>query len=141
MAKRTVVVMPGDGIGNVVLPEALRVLEAAGASATIGASVAMALPTAVPMAPEELSTCSSAGESFSSKVTTPSAARSWSRRATLLISETASVMRLIAGSDLQPKACRRNRALNSHLWALAFVIAKLRERSVGDRRWLCPRWR
>ena len=30
MAKRTVVVMPGDGIGKVVLPEALRVLEAAG---------------------------------------------------------------------------------------------------------------
>ena len=30
MAKRSVVVMPGDGIGNTVLPEALRVLEAAG---------------------------------------------------------------------------------------------------------------
>ncbi|HSL18496.1 MAG TPA: isocitrate/isopropylmalate family dehydrogenase [Methylomirabilota bacterium] len=30
MARRTVVVMPGDGIGQVVLPEALRVLEAAG---------------------------------------------------------------------------------------------------------------
>ncbi len=30
MAKRKVVVMPGDGIGNVVLPETLRVLEAAG---------------------------------------------------------------------------------------------------------------
>ena len=30
MAKRSVVVMPGDGIGNVVLPEAQRVLEAAG---------------------------------------------------------------------------------------------------------------
>ena len=30
MAKRSVVVMPGDGIGNVVLPEAIRVLEAAG---------------------------------------------------------------------------------------------------------------
>ena len=30
MAKRSVVVMPGDGIGQVVLPEALRVLEAAG---------------------------------------------------------------------------------------------------------------
>ena len=30
MAKRSVVVMPGDGIGNVVLPEALRVIEAAG---------------------------------------------------------------------------------------------------------------
>ncbi len=30
MAKRTVVVMPGDGIGKVVLPEALRVLDAVG---------------------------------------------------------------------------------------------------------------
>ena len=30
MARRNVVVMPGDGIGQVVLPEALRVLEAAG---------------------------------------------------------------------------------------------------------------
>ena len=33
MAKRSVVVMPGDGIGKVVLPEALRVLEAAGFAA------------------------------------------------------------------------------------------------------------
>ena len=30
MARRSVVVMPGDGIGKVVLPEAVRVLEAAG---------------------------------------------------------------------------------------------------------------
>ncbi len=30
MAKRTIVTMPGDGIGRVVLPEALRVLEAVG---------------------------------------------------------------------------------------------------------------
>jgi len=30
MSKRKIVVMPGDGIGNVVLPEALRVLETAG---------------------------------------------------------------------------------------------------------------
>ncbi|MBD3308333.1 isocitrate/isopropylmalate dehydrogenase family protein [candidate division KSB3 bacterium] len=30
MSKRTVVVMPGDGIGKIVLPEALRVLEAVG---------------------------------------------------------------------------------------------------------------
>jgi len=30
MAKRTVVTMPGDGIGNVVLPEAIRVLDAVG---------------------------------------------------------------------------------------------------------------
>ena len=33
MAKRSVVVMPGDGIGQVVLPEAVRVLEEAGFSA------------------------------------------------------------------------------------------------------------
>jgi len=32
-AKRTVVVMPGDGIGAVVVPEAVRVLEAAGFAA------------------------------------------------------------------------------------------------------------
>ena len=30
MGKRTVVTMPGDGIGKVVLPEALRVLDAVG---------------------------------------------------------------------------------------------------------------
>ena len=30
MAKHTVVTMPGDGIGNQVLPEALRVLKAVG---------------------------------------------------------------------------------------------------------------
>jgi len=30
MSKRTIVAMPGDGIGNIVLPEAVRVLEAAG---------------------------------------------------------------------------------------------------------------
>ncbi len=30
MAKHTVVTMPGDGIGNQVLPEAIRVLEAVG---------------------------------------------------------------------------------------------------------------
>src|SRR5512137_2205933 len=30
MAKRTIVTMPGDGIGKVVLPESLRVLKAAG---------------------------------------------------------------------------------------------------------------
>ncbi len=34
MGKKSVVVMPGDGIGNTVLPEALRVLEAAGFEAT-----------------------------------------------------------------------------------------------------------
>ncbi len=33
MAKRTIVAMPGDGIGKIVLPEAIRVLEAAGFAA------------------------------------------------------------------------------------------------------------
>jgi isocitrate dehydrogenase (NAD+) len=37
-AKRTVVVMPGDGIGSVVVPEAVRVLEAAGFDATFVAA-------------------------------------------------------------------------------------------------------
>ena len=40
-------------------------------------------------------------------------------RATFLISETASLMRLMAGCDFQPKARRRKRARNSHLCALA----------------------
>ncbi|RMD98163.1 MAG: isocitrate/isopropylmalate dehydrogenase family protein, partial [Deltaproteobacteria bacterium] len=30
MGKRTIVAMPGDGIGKVVLPEAIRVLDAVG---------------------------------------------------------------------------------------------------------------
>ena len=30
MARRTIVILPGDGIGKVVLPEAVRVLEAVG---------------------------------------------------------------------------------------------------------------
>ena len=30
MAKHTIVIMPGDGIGNQVLPEAIRVLDAVG---------------------------------------------------------------------------------------------------------------
>jgi 3-isopropylmalate dehydrogenase len=30
MAKRTIVTMPGDGIGNQVLPEAIRLLDAVG---------------------------------------------------------------------------------------------------------------
>ena len=30
MAKRTVVTMPGDGIGKVVMPEAIRILQAVG---------------------------------------------------------------------------------------------------------------
>src|SRR5439155_2004433 len=80
----------------------------------MGTSSAMARFTAVPMAPDELSTRSSAGETFSRNTTAPSAARMGSLRATFLISETASFTRWMAGSDFQPKACRRNRALNCH---------------------------
>jgi len=81
----------------------------------IGTRAAMALLTAVPMAPDELSMRSSAGESFSRSSTAPSAASTLSLRPTFLISETASLVRLMAGCDFQPKALRRKRARNSHL--------------------------
>jgi len=81
-----------------------RVAGSAGAPATRGTSPAIALLTAVPIAPEELSTFSSAGESRSSSVTAPSAARTGSRRATFRISLTACLTRWMAGRDLQPKA-------------------------------------
>ncbi len=42
-----------------------RVDSSAGAAAMISTSTAMALYTAVPTAPDELSTCSSAGDTFS----------------------------------------------------------------------------
>ncbi len=87
----------------------------AGASVMMGTSARRALLTAVPIAPEELSTCSSAGERRSRKLTAPSAASTGSRRATCLISLTASFTRWTAGCDLQPKAWRLKRALNSHL--------------------------
>jgi hypothetical protein len=73
----------------------------------------MALFTAVPMAPEELSTCSSAGDTRSRNRTAPSAARTGSRRATFLISLTACRTRWIAGCDFQPNARRRKRLANS----------------------------
>ena len=57
--------------------------------------------------------CSSAGETRSRKVTAPSAPSNGSRRATPLISVTACFTRWTAGGDLQPKACRLKRALNS----------------------------
>ena len=64
----------------------------------------MALLTAEPSAPDELSTCASAGESFSSSVTAPSAASSGSLRATCLISDKASLIRWIGVSERQPNA-------------------------------------
>ncbi|MNL56369.1 hypothetical protein D3C87_1798600 [compost metagenome] len=72
--------------------------------------------TAVPIAPEEESTSSSAGESFSMKRMAPSAPSMGSLRATVEISETASFTRWQASFDeRQPKARARNRAANSHL--------------------------
>ena len=88
----------------------------------ISTSAAMALFTAVPIAPEELSTCSIAGDTFSRKSTAPSAPRSGSLRATFLISETASLIRVIAGRDFHPNARRRKRARNVHLCAGALAI-------------------
>ena len=51
------------------------------------------------MAPDELSTCSSAGDSRSSKLTAPSAASTGSFRAAFLISESACPIRLMGGAD------------------------------------------
>ena len=76
----------------------------------------------VPMAPEELSTFSSAGETRSRNSTAPSAASSGSRRATFLISATLYLTRAIAGCDFQPKTSRRKRLLKSHLRASAFTL-------------------
>jgi hypothetical protein len=88
----------------------------------IGTSSATALLAAVPIAPEELSTFSSAGERRSSRVTAPSAASIGSFRATFLISFTACLTRWMAGWDFQPYAWRRKRALNSHTYPSVFVI-------------------
>jgi len=90
-----------------------RVFASAGALAMTATSSSMAWFTAVPMAPEELSTRSSAGDTRSRKRTAPSAARTGSRRATCLISLTACLTRWIAGCDFQPKAPRRKRLVNS----------------------------
>ena len=92
-----------------------RVVGAAGAFAMIGTISVIAWLTAVPSAPEELSTCSSAGDRRSRSVTPPSAASTASWRATFFISATACLTRWMAGCDFHPNACRRKRALNSHV--------------------------
>lgn len=78
-----------------------------GASAMIVAQVSIAGLTAVPMAPEELSTCPSAGDSFPRNSTAPAAASAGSFFATFWISATASLTRCTAGCERQPKACWR----------------------------------
>ena len=85
----------------------------------MGTSATTALLTAEPMDPDELSTRSRAGDSFSSSSTDPSAASTLSFFATFLISDTASLTRLIAGCDFQPNEWRLKRARNSHLWLVS----------------------
>lgn len=97
--------------------------EVDGALAISGTRAMSAALTAEPMAPEEPSIFSSAGERRSMKRTAPSAASTGSFFATFLISATAFLMRVIAGWDFQPKAPRRKRALNSQGWAAAFAIS------------------
>ena len=90
-----------------------------GALAMIGTRASMARFTALPIAPDELSTCSSAGDSFSRKVTAPSAARTLSERATFLISVIASLMRLMGKSERQPNAPDLKRDRNVQTFDLA----------------------
>src|SRR5216683_2205506 len=104
-----------------------RVLASAGASTMMGTSWAIALLTAVPIAPDELSTFSRAGEIRSSSSTPPPAANNGSRRAVFLISLTACLIRTMAGCDRHPNAWRRKRAWNSHLWlaGTTFTLRRL----------------
>jgi CubicO group peptidase (beta-lactamase class C family) len=74
-----------------------RVFAPAGAAAMIGTRSAMAVLTVAPMVPEELSTFSIAGETRSRNPIAPSAASIGFFFATFLISETACLMRVIAG--------------------------------------------
>jgi len=76
----------------------------------------MARLTALPIAPDELSTCSSAGEMRSSSAIAPSAASIGSSRAACVISASASWSRVIAGCDFHPKACLRMRVLKRQEW-------------------------
>ena len=71
----------------------------ADAKAATDPAAKKAIWKAVPIAPEELSTCSSAGETRSRKVTVPSAPSNGSRRATPLISVTACFNSARAFSD------------------------------------------
>jgi hypothetical protein len=78
--------------------------------------------TALPIAPDQLSTCSNAGETFSKNSTAPSAASTELLRRTLLTSAIASCTRAIAGCERQPKALRRKRAANCQRCLSAVTI-------------------
>lgn len=92
----------------------------------MGAKASIALFTALPIDPDELSTCSIAGERRTRNFTAPSAPRTGCLRATALISETASRIRLMAGWDFQPKVWRRKRAANSLVGLSVIILMKSR---------------
>ena len=70
----------------------------------------------------ELSTRSSAGDTFSRNRTAPPAASAGSFFATFWTSATACRTRCTAGCERQPKACRRKRGANAHLCAATGLI-------------------
>lgn len=94
----------------------------------------MARFTAEPIAPDEESTRSSAGDTRSKKITAPSAPSSGSLFATRLISATASFTRLSAGCDFQPNARRRKRDLNVHTCFVVGVVTMSHRAMRGTRR-------
>lgn len=92
----------------------------------IGTRVSIARLTADPSVPDELSTCSSAGDSRSIRRMAPSAAVIGSLREADLISATASLIRAAAvGEDLQEKVFGRMRLGNCHLWAAGFLAVTI----------------
>ena len=96
----------GDAVVLVGLEQSLEPrltrLRVGEALAMISTSSATALFTEVPMGPDELSTCSSAGDTRLRSAMAPSTASIGSFFATFLISVTACLMRVIAGCDFQP---------------------------------------
>lgn len=92
----------------------------------IGTRASSARLTADPSAPDELSTCSSAGDSRSMRRMAPSAAAAGSLRETDLTSATASLMRAAAvGEDRQEKAFGRMRLGNCHRWEAGFLAVTI----------------
>jgi hypothetical protein len=99
----------------------------------MAASSSTAWLTTFPMAPEEPSTCSSAGDTRSRNSTAPSAPSTGSRRATFVISLTACLTRWIAGGDFQPKAPRRKRRMNSQGTVLLLdIVTRVLRHSVRN---------
>lgn len=96
-----------------------RVAALTGACTMIGTSASTAARAALPSAPEEPSTGSSAGDNFTRNRTAASAACSGSRRATARISASASAILSLANRLARhPKPPRRKRSVNAQSPAL-----------------------